>query len=218
MSDDDPIRRRADEIRAEHAAKEAAEAARDRDLRAERLLFVQRFLDALSEKASHSVECVEVDEQPHGAIARFHFLKDGKMLVQDLFEFGIDRIDGEPGARSYRYYLEPFPTGFSIPNPKTGIARKVGNADEDAVRTYAVEVAIEVMAQTVAAEGVLGDAQQLLDNVKAQKVESVQRESHVRQARNRKFWSGWLKVIAWYFGALVAIGVLGNILRACSGG
>ncbi len=217
MSDDDPIRRRADEIRADQAAKEAAEAGRDKDLRSERLLFVQRFLDALSEKTAHCVECVEADEQPHGAVARFHFLRDGKVFVQELFEFGIDRIDGEPGNRSFLYYLEPSSVAFSIPNPATGVARKLGNADQGVVHTYAVEIAIEVMAQTVASGGVLGNAHQLQMNIKDQEAAAARRETRARAARSRKFWSGCLKGVAAFFGVVVAIGLLGNILRACAG-
>lgn len=217
MSDDDPIRRRADEIRAERVVKEAAETARDADLRSARLLFVQRFLDALSEKTAHSVECVEADDRPHGAVAHFHFLKDGKVFVQGLFEFGIDRIDGEPNARSFRYYLEPASVAFSIPNPATGVARRLGNADEGAVLTYAVEIAIEVMAQTVAAGGVLGTAQQFKTIIKDQEAATALRERRAQEARSRKLWSGCLKGIAWFFGVVVAIGVLGNILRACGG-
>ncbi len=36
-----------------------------------------------------------------------------------MFEFGIDRIEGDPGQRRYLYYIEPSEGAFLIPNPAT---------------------------------------------------------------------------------------------------
>lgn len=217
-SDDDPVGKRAEEIRAERASAERDEGARDNDLRTERRLFVQSFLDALTEKTSHPVECVEADDRAHGAFARFSFLKDGKAWTQNMFEFGIDSIEGDPGGRRYLYYIEPSEGAFLIPNPATGVARGLANSPAQDVINYGVTITIEMMARVVASGGILGNSQSLNDALEKQARGEQERQKKLKREAGQKFWKGCGTAVLWFFGVLIAIGLLGNVLRACSGG
>ena len=217
MSDDDPIQRRAAEIRAEQARAQTDAGVRDGDLRAERLRLVQRFLDALTDKTMHAVECVEADQRPHGATARFNFITDGAPSNLIMFEFGIDRVEGEPGNRTFSYFLEPSTAAFAIPNPDTGIARPLMNASEIVVVNYGVTIAIELMARVIAAGGMLGTAAQVRAEADNRVRLATERKRSERRERSKKLWSGCLKAFLWFFGICFAIGFLGNVIRACSG-
>ena len=216
--DDDPVRKRAAEIRAAQAAEVRSASSRDSDLRFERARLIQHFLDALTEKTSHAVRCVALDERSYGAVAEFSFVRDGKVWTQIMFEFGIDRIDGETGSRSFLYYLEPAPAAFSISNPETGIARGLANRSEQSVVTYAVEISIEMMARVVASGGMIGAPAELGAAVAKVERDERDRQRAGKRERGRRFWAGCGAVIVWFLGVVVGIGVLGNALRACSGG
>jgi hypothetical protein len=138
VDDDDPVQKRAAEIRAEQAATARNEAGRDSDLRSERMFFVGRFLDALTERTAHALECLEAASGPHGAVARISFMSGGKPTTMNLFEFGIDRVDGESGSRKFLYYIEPTSAAFGIPNPETGVARGLRYSPEADVQKYAI--------------------------------------------------------------------------------
>lgn len=217
MTDDDPVKRRAEEIRSEQAAAATAGAGRDTDLRSARLFFVQRFLDALTEQTPHALECVETAGGAHGAIARFSFLRDGKPWTLNIFEFGIDRVDGEVGSRRFLYYIDPTSAAFGIPNPDTGVARALRGSPEEAVRRYAIAIAIESMARVVASGGVLGSPAEIEAAIDAEERRVEERKQQQRKERGRKFWGGCLKGVLWFFGITTVIGLLGNLLRACSG-
>ncbi len=218
MDDDDQVQKRAAEIKAEQAAAARNEAGRNSDLRSERMFFVQRFLDALTERTAHALECVEAVGGPHGAIARFSFMSGGKPATVNLFEFGIDRIDGETGSRKFLYYIEPTSAAFGIPNPETGVARGLRNSPEVDVQKYAISIAIESMARVVAAGGLLLHSSEIEAAVDAEEQRAASRKREQGKERGRKFWGGCLKGVLWFFGVATAIGLLGSLLRACNGG
>jgi hypothetical protein len=216
-TDDDPVDKRVAEIFAEQEAAARRKAAADSELRAERGLFAQRFLDALSEKTPHVVECVEAVGASHGAIARFSFVREGKSWTLNLFEFGIDRV-GDAGAHHYLYYIEPTSAAFGIVNPDTGVARPLRNSPEAAVHGYAVVIAIESMAQVIASGGVLGYPGEVEAIVEAQEQRSIARQRQQRRERGREVRGGCFRAILWFFGIVVTIGLLGDLVRTCSGG
>lgn len=218
MDDDDPVQKRAAEIKAEQAAAARNETVRDSELRSERMFFVQRFLDTLTDRTAHVLECVEAAGGPHGAIARFSFMSAGKPTTVNLFEFGIDRIDGDAGSRKFLYYIEPTSAAFGIPNPETGVARGLRNSPEADVQKYAISIAIESMARVVATGGLLLRSSEIEAAIDAEEQHAASRKREQGKERGRKFWSGCLKGVLWFFGILTAIGLLGNLLRACNGG
>jgi len=218
MSDEDPIKRRAEEIRAERASAATNQATHDAEVRTERVRVVRSFLDALTERTPHAIQCSELDARPHGAVAWFTFMKDGRAWTQNMFEFGIDRVDGEPQSRAFSYYLEPTSAAFSIPNPETGVARALKASSESAVQSYAIAIAIEMMARIVASGGVFGSPAEIDEALAAQERSAERRARQQKKERSRKFWSGCGVAVLWLFGVMIAIGLLGNIVRACSSG
>ncbi len=218
MDDEDPVQKRAAEIKAEQAAAARNVAGRDSDLRSERMFFVQRFLDALTDRTAHALECVEAAGGPHGAIARFSFMSGGKPSTVNLFEFGIDRIDGETGSRKFFYYIEPTSAAFGIPNPETGVARGLRNSPEADVQKYAISIAIELMARVVATGGLLLHSAEIEAAVDAEEQRAARRKQEQSRERRKKFWGGCLKGVLWIFGIAAAIGLLGNLLRGFNGG
>lgn len=214
---DDPIKRRADEIRAEEAAAAKNESTRDADLRSERVRVAQQFLDALTEQTTHSAQCVSVDDRPHSIDATFNFLREGKIWTQRMFEFGVDRIDGEPGSRRFLYYLEPSGAAFGIPHPSTGVARTLSNAPLADVIAYAVAISIEMMAQVVASGGTLGTVAELNAAITTSERHEQTRRDAAKRERRSNFWTGCGTSILIFFGFFVALGVLSSIMRSCSG-
>ncbi|MBL8536347.1 MAG: hypothetical protein JNM59_02965 [Hyphomonadaceae bacterium] len=214
---DDPIKRRAEQLRAENDAAEKSQRSHDADLRQERMRFVQMYLGALTDKTSHAVECVEADPRAHGAVARFSFLRDGKSWTQNMFEFGIDRMLDENGRRELRYYLLPTSAAFSIANPRTGVAREVRESTADEVIEFAIVISVEMMARVVASGGMLGTASEIDAAIADQMRATAQRERVAKRERGQKFWRGCGISVLWFFGIFIGIGLLGNLLRACSG-
>lgn len=215
MSEDDPVKRRAAQIRAEEAHTAAKKAARDVDIRAERVRLVRVFSSALRDRTPHSVQCLESNrEQPHGAVAVLNFARGSKAGAEAMFEFGIDEIDGAPGSREFLYYLEPCSAAFSIANPKTGVARPIRAAPEQDVLDYAIAISIEMMARVVASGGSLGSREQIDEQLKREQRENAQRERERRQEDSRKMWKGCGMAMLWFFGIVIGIGLLGDLLRA----
>ena len=215
--DDDPVKKRAEEILAESASSAQRRDSQDADVRAERTRFVRLYLDRLTEKTSHAVECTEADVRAHGAVARFAFLKDGKSWTQSMFEFGIDRIHDQNGKREFGYYLLPATSAFAIPNPQIGVARELRDSPADAVLDYALAISIEMMARVIASGGMLGSSLELDAVLVQQEQSATHRARMARQERGRKFWKGCGVAILWFFGVVIGIGLLGNLLRGCSG-
>ncbi len=212
--EDDPIKKRAEEIRAANAAHGVSQ---DAVVRSERLHLVQRYLDSLTDKTSHSVECVEADARAHGAVARFSFLKDGKRWTQNMFEFGVARTRGDGEQSPPSFYLAPTSAAFSIPNPRTGVAREIREGTSDEVIEFAVTISIEMMARVVASGGMLGTFAEIDSALADQERHAARRERVAKQQRGKKFWRGCGAAILWFFGFFIGVGLLGSLLRTCSG-
>lgn len=216
MDDDDPIKRRAAQIRADQIAAAENQTARADGIRDELLLFAQRFLDALTEQTPHPVECVRADNKPYAAVVRFTFLKDGEAWTQNMFELGIDQFDPTQVESRFLYYIVPTSAAFAIPTLGVGVARGLEKAKEKAVQDYAIAIAIEMMARVVASGGVLGKPAEIYAAVDAQERRRKERLRHQKKEYGRKFRTGCGKAILWFFGIAFAIGLLGNLLEACT--
>lgn len=211
--EEDAVARRAAELRAEDAVAARSAAQADETLRAERLALVQRFRDTLTGKTAHGVECVASSGGPLGAIARFRFYKDGEIWTTDLFEFGIDQVEGDAGEPPFSYFLEPSGSAGTIRNPETGVAQALWGASEQAVIQFGVAIAIEMMARVIASGGQLGSGAEL----------EAALNRHTRQKKQQAVRSreellgGCLATIFSVFAFVVVVGLLLNLVKSCSG-
>ncbi len=74
------------------------------------------------------------------------------------------------------------------------------------------------MARAVASGGLLLHSSEIEAAVAADERLAAWRKREQGKERGKKFWGGCLKGVLWFFGMIMAIGLLGNLLRACTGG
>ncbi len=127
-----------------------------------------------------------------------------------MFEFGVARTRGDGEQSPPSFYLAPTSAAFSIPNPRTGVAREIRDGTSDEVIEFAVTISIEMMARVVASGGMLGTFAEIDSALADQERHAARRERVAKQQRGKKFWRGCGAAILWFFGFFIGVGLFGK--------